>query len=334
MLDKLQQGWRQAGWLNYLLFPLSLVYGLLMLARRRCYQLGICKSVSLAVPLVVVGGITVGGSGKTPVVLSLVRYLQDQGLRPGVICRGYKGRSTFWPREVNGSTTAALVGDEAQLIYQLTGAAVVAGPDRVANGVCLIDKFGCNVLISDDGFQRHALQRDLDIVVLDGQTGYGNGWCLPAGPLREFRGQIERADMALVNGAGQELCIEGTQAGRMSMRIVEAYNLSDGARKPLSEFVGESVHAVAGVGNPARFFRQLERLGMDVAPHPFPDHHSFVESELVFGDDSPVLMTEKDAVKCRDMTIKNRLWAVPAITQIDQRVFDRIDRLVARPQAS
>ena len=329
MLDKLQQGWRQAGWLNYLLFPLSLVYGLLMLARRRCYQLGICKSVSLAVPLVVVGGITVGGSGKTPVVLSLVRYLQDQGLRPGVICRGYKGRSTFWPREVNGSTTAALVGDEARLIYQLTGVAVVAGPDRVANGVCLIDKFGCNVLISDDGFQRHALQRDLDIVVLDGQAGYGNGWCLPAGPLREFRSQVERADIVLVNGAGQELYIKGPQAGRMSMRVAEAYNLSDGARKPLSEFVGESVHAVAGVGNPARFFRQLERLGMDVAPHPFPDHHPFVESDLVFGDDSPVLMTEKDAVKCRHMTIKNRLWAVPAITHIDRRVFDRIDRLIA-----
>lgn len=330
MLDKLQQGWRQAGWLNYLLFPLSLVYGLLMLARRYCYQLGVFKRISLAVPVIVVGGVTVGGSGKTPVVLSLVRHFQDKGFCPGVVCKGYKGHSPFWPREVNDSTTAALVGDEAQLIYELTGAPVVAGPERVRNGVCLIDKFGCNILFSDDGFQHHALERDLDILVLDGQVGYGNGWCLPAGPLREFRSQVKRADIVLVNGAGKEFRFEGPNSSRMSMRISEAYNLSGGTRKRLSEFTGEPVHGVAGVGNPTRFFRQLEELGIDLVRHPFPDHHQFEESDLDFGDDGFILMTEKDAIKCRNMTIANKLWAIPAITEIDQRVFGRIDQLISK----
>ena len=329
MLDKLQQGWRLAGWLNYLLFPLSLVYGLLMLARRHCYRLGVFKRISLAVPVIVVGGVTVGGSGKTPVVLSLIRHFQDKGFRPGVVCKGYKGHSPFWPREVNDSTTAALVGDEAQLIYELTGAPVVAGPERARNGVCLIDKFGCNILLSDDGFQHHALERDLDILVLDGQAGYGNGWCLPAGPLREFRSQIKRADIVLVNGTNEKFRFEEPDASRMSVRISEAYNLSGGIRKQLSEFTGEPVHGVAGVGNPVRFFRQLEQLGIDLARHPFPDHHQFEESDLDFGDDGLILMTEKDAIKCRDMTITNKLWAIPAITEIDQRVFDQIDQLIS-----
>ncbi len=328
ILDKAQRGWGRAGWLNVLLLPLSLVYGLLMMARRRCYRLGVFRRISLAVPVIVVGGMTVGGSGKTPAVLSLVRYLQDRGLRPGVICKGYKGHSPFWPREVNDSTTATLVGDEAQLIYELTGAAVVAGPQRARNGIYLIDKFGCNVLISDDGFQHHALERDLDIVVLDAESVYGNNWCLPGGPLREFRGQIKWADIVLVNGVNEGPRLAGTRAGRMSMTIAEAYNLSDGARKPLSEFIGAPVHGVAGTGNPARFFRQLEQLGINVVRHPFPNHHPFVESDFAFSGDGLVLMTEKDAIKCRDMTIGNRLWAIPAVTEIDQWVFERIDRLV------
>ncbi len=329
MLNKLQQGWRQANWLNRLLLPLSVVYGLLMLARRQCYRIGICKQISLVTPVIVVGGVTVGGSGKTPVVLALVRYLRDQGLSPGVICKGYKGCSTFWPREVNESTTAALVGDEAQLIYELTGVPVVAGPERVRNGIYLIDKFGCNVLLSDDGFQHHALQRDLDIVVLDGQGGYGNGWCLPAGPLREFSSQIRRADIVLVNGADDEIRFAGARAKRMSMILSEAYNLADGDRKPLSEFAGGPVHGVAGVGNPIRFFRQLEQLGLDVIRHAFPDHHPFEESDLDFGDDGWILMTEKDAIKCRDMAIKNKLWAIPATVEMDPNVFDRIDQLIS-----
>ena len=329
MLDKLQQGWQRPGWLNYLLLPLSLVYGLLMLARRQCYRLGVFKRISLAVPVIVIGGVTVGGSGKTPVVLSLVRYFQDKGFRPGVICKGYKGNSPFWPREVNDSTTATLVGDEAQLIYELTGVAVVAGPERVRNGVCLIDKFGCDILFSDDGFQHHALERDLDILALDGQAGYGNGWCLPAGPLREFRSQTRRADIVLVNGASEQRRFEIPDASRMSVRISEAYNLAGGIRKQLSEFTGEPVHGVAGVGNPTRFFRQLEQFGIDLVRHPFPDHHQFEESDLEFGDDGIILMTEKDAVKCRDMTIANNLWAVPAITEIDARVFDQIDQLIS-----
>ena len=329
MRDKLQQGWQRAGWLNYLLFPLSLVYGLLMLARMHCYRLGVFKRISLAVPVIVVGGVTVGGSGKTPVALSLVRHFQDKGFRPGVVCKGYKGHSPFWPREVNDSTTAALVGDEAQLIYELTGAPVVAGPERARNGVWLIDKFDCNILFSDDGFQHHALERDLDILVLDGQAGYGNGWCLPAGPLREFRSQIKRADVVLVNGANEESRFEGLDASRMSVRISEAYNLSGGIWKQLSEFTGEPVHGVAGVGNPARFFRQLEQIGIDLVRHPFPDHHQFEESDLDFGDGRLILMTEKDAIKCRDMTIANKLWAIPAIIEIDQCVFDRINQLIS-----
>ena len=316
-----------------------MLYGIAMLIRLGCYRLGILKSISMSVPVVVVGGLSVGGSGKTPVVLALIKRFQDQGRRPGVISRGYKGCSEFWPRQVGDNTTAQIVGDEPQLIFELTRAAVVVGPDRPSNGVQLIDKLNCDVLISDDGFAHHRLKRDVDIVVIDGQLGYGNGWCLPAGPLREFPSQLRRADIVLVNSiaetsAEKTLMPPKLQTSMVTVKLFDAYNLNDGSRKMLTEFANNTVHAVAGLGNPARFFQQLRQLGLDVIEHPFPDHHKYSESDLGFAEGSVILMTEKDGIKCRDMSIAKNLWAVPATLEMDDQVFEQIDRIIEDRQST
>lgn len=344
MLDKLQQGWRQARLLNYLLLPISWCYVLVVKLRQGCYRMGICQSSALPVPVIVVGNISVGGSGKSPLVMALVDHLKAKGFTPGVISRGYGGKSAFWPREVNRTTCTQLVGDEPQLIFERCDVAVVAGPNRVRNGYYLIDKMNCNILISDDGYQHFALQRDIDIAVIDGQYGFGNGWCLPAGPLREPISAFKRADIVVFNGQVTELSVGQATAEWLhdipsdcmtccaTMELQEARNLLDNRRLKLSEFARNPVHVVAGIGNPSRFFSQLEKVGIHIIPHVFPDHHQFSEQDLSFADDSDVLMTEKDGIKCRSVVTKKakNIWVVPAHLRVDETLYQRIDDLLAQ----
>lgn len=332
MLDKLQQGWRRPRLLNYLLVPISWCYILLVKLRHGCYRAGMFKSSALPRPVIVVGNISIGGSGKSPLVMALVNHLKEKGFKPGVISRGYGAKSAFFPRAVDQTTCAEIVGDEPQLIFERCDVPVVVGPDRVRNGYCLIDDGNCNVLISDDGYQHFALKRTLDIVVVDGQYGFGNGWCLPAGPLREPISALKRAAIVVVNGTLTTELRRRIPADCavycMAMALQEAYNLMDNRRRALSEFSNNSVHAVAGIGNPLRFFSQLEKSGIDIMPKVFPDHHEFTEDDLLFTDNQEVLMTEKDGIKCRTLSVAKNIWVVPAKLRVDEAFYRQVESVI------
>ena len=323
-----QRGWRHPGSLNRLLYPLSLLYTGLMSARRRGYELGLLRRRQLPVPVVVVGNISVGGVGKTPLVMALVECLKGRGMNPGVIARGYRGRSGFWPREVAQGVDAGEVGDEPVLIFRRCRVPVAVGPNRLQSARLLLDRHGCDIILSDDGFQHLALARDLDIVVVDGEGRFGNGWCLPAGPLREPPAALARADLIVVNG------VAGEGEFAMTTHAEHAVSLDGAQTRALSAFAGQTAHAIAGIGNPGRFFRQLEAHGIRVVPHAHPDHHRFTPTDLGFHDHELLLMTEKDAVKCEALIspAAGRCWAVPLGVTLDPGLLPAVlDRLPAVP---
>lgn len=313
-----------------LLAPLGLVFASLAAARRLAYRRGWFRPVRLAVPVVVVGNIFVGGTGKTPLVAWLVQRLQAQGYRPGILVRGYGGRSPRWPVLVDAGSDPRLVGDEAVLLARRTGVPVAAGPDRPAAGRRLIEQ-GCDVLVSDDGLQHHRLARDVELVVLDGARGLGSGRCLPAGPLREPPRRLADVDLVLCNGAAVGDC-------------TDTFELMPGPLVPLlsgdpvdpTDWRGRAVHAVAGIGNPQRFFDALAAQGLQPIPHPFPDHHPYGPADLAFGDGLPILMTEKDAVKVRSFA-PQRCWYQPVTAALapatEARVMDILARRLGRQPA-
>ena len=258
----------------------------------------------MSLPVVVIGNLSVGGTGKTPLVCWLVARLADLGFKPGVVTRGYGGSATS-VRLVEASDDPGVVGDEAILLARRSGVPVAVGRDRPAAAQLLVNA-GRDVIVSDDGLQHYALARDCEIVVIDGDRLFGNGWLLPAGPLREIRARLADADAVVVNG-GRALL-----DGALSMRLEakHALRLAGGAVKPLDEFAGHAVHAVAGIGNPERFFNMLRARGIEVIGHPLPDHARPQASDISFGDGRAVLMTEKDAVKCGPMAGPQH-WYVP-----------------------
>ena len=294
-----------------LLWPLSLLFGLATRVRRWCYQHGLRHSTAVAAPLIVVGNITVGGAGKTPLVARLVDLLREAGYQPGVISRGYGGQSKQWPQPVMADSDPRQVGDEPVLLARRCHCPVVVGPDRVAAAQTLLDTYRCNVILSDDGLQHYRLRRDLEIAVVDGFRRLGNGACLPAGPLREPPSRLREVNFVVGNGVargGEYL---------MSLRGDTAINLADPCvSAALSGFRHGTVHAVAGIGDPGRFFDHLRRIRLRLLEHPFPDHHAFRPEDLRFLQDLPVLMTEKDAVKCRAFAPEG-CWYVPVTAQLD-----------------
>ena len=333
MRDRLVQGWSGYGWFNVLMLPVSWVYQVLFWCNRQLYSLGLLATRSVPAPVIVVGGITAGGAGKTPLVIAIADYFKQQGRRPGIVSRGYGGKTGQGAVRVSHLTTARQVGDEPQLIHELTGLPVVVGPDRIESGRYLVQQCQCDLVINDDGFQRFSLARDVDIAVVDGQAGFGNGWCLPAGPLREKPAALKRADLVVVNGAPDDgLALPGN-VFEMSMELVDAYNLKSGQRRDIATFEGSPVHAVAGLGNPERFFRQLEQQAIPITRHAFFDHHRFEETDLVFDDSLPVLMTEKDGIKCRNMTAAKLIWVISARASLDPGFFTGLEQLLeSRPQ--
>lgn len=288
-----QRIWQRRGIANLLLYPLSLVYIFGISMRRYAYKLGLRKPQRLAVPVVVVGNLSVGGVGKTPLVIALVEYLKHHGRKPGVIARGYRGISKHWPREVEATSDAVEVGDEPVLLFRRCEVPVVADPLRVRGARLLVEKHNCDIIVSDDGFQHFGLHRDLDIVVLDGARRLKNGWCLPAGPLRELPQALTRADMVVTQGTAQS----GEYA--MQTRIRTAVLLDGSEIQDLKQFAGQTVHAVTGIGNPTRFFQQLRAYDIQLITHQYPDHHRFCAADFAaIGAFDALLMTEKDAVKC------------------------------------
>ncbi|QTF94129.1 tetraacyldisaccharide 4'-kinase [Halomonas sp. BM-2019] len=286
------------------LWPLEALYRVAVARRRAAFAAGRRSAWRAPVPVIVVGNLTLGGTGKSPLVAWLVRHLAAQGWRPGILSRGYGGRSQAYPLRVDDHTPAAQCGDEPRMLADQTGVPVVADPDRPRGARRLLAE-GCDILISDDGLQHLALARDLELVVVDGARGFGNGRCLPAGPLREPLSRLASVDAVVINGAAVNgVARVAPPPGAFAMELApQAWRRLDSAeRQPLAPlpFAG-AVHAVAGIGRPARFFETLAGLGVEAIPHPFGDHHAFRAEELAFGDGRPLVMTAKDAVKCRGL---------------------------------
>ncbi len=289
----IERHWYRDSLVSTLLLPLSWLYCLLVLLRRALYRLGVLRRVRVPAPVIVVGNLTVGGSGKTPLVIWLAKFLRDAGYRPGIVTRGYGGQATSWPQDVKPDSDPEAAGDEPVLLAREAGCPVVADPDRVRAAERLVHRHGCNLIVSDDGLQHYRLARDFEIAVIDGARRFGNGRCLPAGPLREPLRRLDEVQARVVlgeAGAGEwGLVLEAREFHRL-----EAPEVTAGADR----FHGQPLHAVAGIGHPARFFGQLRGLGLEIVEHPFPDHHRFRETDFAFGDAHDVIMTAKDAVKC------------------------------------
>lgn len=289
--------------LHLLLLPLSGVFVLLRGLRRLAYRLGLLKTVRLPVPVVVVGNITVGGSGKTPLVIWLAGMLREAGWHPGVISRGYGG-SAHGPCAVGPDSDPRLVGDEPLLIARAGGVPVSVGRRRADAGRALLaDDPRVEVLLSDDGLQHYALARDVEIAVVDGARRFGNGWPLPAGPLREPLSRLREVDAVVINGGEREAAAEGVPQFAMALRPGLFRRLGEpGVTRAAADFRGREVHAVAGIGDPQRFFDTLDTLGIRATPHPFPDHHAYARADLPTGT---IIMTGKDAAKCEGFALRD-----------------------------
>ena len=314
-MERLQHYWYRLSPLHLLLYPVSLVFRSLAAARRLLYRSRVLASVKLPVPVVVVGNISVGGTGKTPLTLWLAQQLIDNGWHPGIVSRGYTKATghNSTPHEVSTEDAADQVGDEPLLMAQRALCPVWIGRDRPAAALALLQAHPeCDIVLSDDGLQHYRLRRDVEIAVVDGARRFGNGLLLPAGPLREPVSRLRTVDAVVVNG-GQ---VSGTEFA-MSLQGSLFYNLLNPAMVvSASEFAGQNLHAIAGIGHPRRFFAQLEHLGLNAQQHAFPDHHRYSAADVAFEYADAVLMTEKDAVKCAAFATE-KCWVLRVDAQID-----------------
>ncbi|MCF6300078.1 MAG: tetraacyldisaccharide 4'-kinase, partial [Proteobacteria bacterium] len=260
-------------------------------------------------------------------VVWLVNLLQKAGYQPGIVLRGYGGKAKRWPQQVRPDSDPAMVGDEPVMLAQRCACPIIAAPDRVAAAKALLDHSNCNLIITDDGLQHYRLKRDVEIVVVDGERRFGNGHCLPAGPLREPRSRLDEVDFVIANG------LAGCNEFAMSLEPAGLKSLENEALLQSFEgLAGQRVHALAGIGNPQRFFQLLRNLGLEVIEHSFPDHHDYQMQDLDFSDSLPILMTEKDAVKCRRFA-NRKMWYVPVNARLPEslalRLLARLKKLAS-----
>jgi tetraacyldisaccharide 4'-kinase len=308
--------------------PLAWVFWLLSSLRRAAYESGIVRSVRLPVPVVVAGNITVGGTGKTPFVIWLAGELKTRGFKPGIVTRGY-GVAAKAPRLVMADDDARRAGDEAVLLARRSGVPVATGRDRVAAAELLSSKHPIDVILSDDGLQHHRLARRYEIALLDGSRGLGNGWLLPAGPLRETESRLDSVDQVVIKLTPGS-SFTWPDAVRMRLKADTAVSFKDGSRVPLASFAGQSVHAVAAIGNPGQFFDTLRMAGLKVDGRPLADHAVLIQADIGFGDGQPVFMTEKDAVKCAGLDLACH-WYLEAAAEFDAAETARIlDGIIAK----
>lgn len=313
--------WLQKQWTTYtpwhlLLLPLAAIFNLLSSFRRYLYQFKLLKSHKLPVPVIVVGNINIGGTGKTPLVIWLAQQLMVAGYKPGIISRGYGGNA-HQPMYVDKSADARVVGDEPVLIAMRTDCPVFVCADRVSAGQKLLEKFpACNVLMSDDGLQHYRMRRDVEIVVYDADKAFGNGMLLPAGPLRETVARLKTVDAVVCNGEAQVHTVS-QNAFLMRMHADFFYNLlQPSSTLGASAFSGKKVMAVAGIGNPQRFFNQLKQMGLQFQQRAFADHYAFTANDFADVDADIVVMTEKDAVKCKAFASDN-FWVLPVKAEVE-----------------
>ena len=314
----------QAGWwlwsinpLSLILWPLSLVFCLLVLMRRACYSKGLFERVKLSIPVIVVGNITVGGTGKSPLVHALVRLLTDRGYRVGILSRGYKSDHEQQVTLLSHGETSERAGDEANMLSELCACPMAIGADRVTAAFQLLRQFPeLQLLISDDGLQHYALARDIEIIVQRKQA-FGNGFCLPAGPLREPLSRLRQCDLVLDRD---------TQDSKEQLGA--CWNLNNPQQhRALPEFAGQKIYALAGIGFPESYFERLRAAGLDIEAHAFPDHYAYQPADLDPFRDAPVLVTHKDAVKLRKFAADN-IWVVPLELTLSDDLQYRLLKLV------
>jgi tetraacyldisaccharide 4'-kinase len=278
----------------------------------------VIKTHRVPVPVIVVGNITAGGTGKTPAVIWLARELRARGFSPGIVSRGYGGSKSGSPMRVDADSSASVVGDEPVLLARRSACPVAVDANRVRAAEMLVDD-GVDVIVSDDGMQHYRLGRDCEICIIDGIRGLGNRRLLPAGPLRELPNRLEDVDQVLVNGPmqpGEDLTVAEQNAIEFDLVASEACRLNGSLTRLIERFAGTTVHAVAGIGNPGRFFDLLRAQGIQVIEHAYADHAPLSEEDLEFGDDFEVFMTEKDAVKL-GRRVKDKYWYIPVDLQMD-----------------
>lgn len=314
----IERHWQGITPVSLLLYPLSLVFRAAVAVRRAAYRAGILATTRLPVPVIVVGSIAVGGSGKTPLVLWLAAFLRERGRRPGIVSRGYGGTASG-PAPVPAHGDPRRYGDEPVLLAQRSGCPVWIGADRAAAGQALLAAHpDCDVIVSDDGLQHYRLARDIEIVVL--YTGSGrNSWLLPAGPLREPAARVTEADAIVIHESPPAAPLFSSDPPAFSMTLEGGlfHNLlNPAATAGADRFRHRNVHAIAGIAHPGRFFQHLEGMGLAFTAHPFPDHHPFTASELELAGADAVLMTEKDAVKCQPYA-DERHWALRVEARVD-----------------
>jgi tetraacyldisaccharide 4'-kinase len=313
LIDTLESAWYGEGRTPWWTWPLAALNGGVVRLRSALYRTGWLRSVRLPVPIIVIGNLSVGGTGKTPLTIVVVDALRARGHRPGVVSRGYGGRQRE-PLLLDDTPDPTQVGDEPCLIHA-SGVPVAVGRDRPAAAQLLLDA-GCDVLVADDGLQHYRLARDVEICVIDGVRRFGNGRLLPTGPLREPMSRLQRTDLRVCNGGIAE-------AGEYPMQLGggDVVALDSGSIQKLADFCGRRVHAVAAIGHPRRFFDSLRAAGIEPVEHAFPDHHDFVRTDLDFADGLPVLMTDKDAVKCLRFAQPD-WWRVPVRAELPSAFFD------------
>lgn len=325
--------WSGTSRLYWLLIPLAMLYGLITAVIRYSYRAGWHRVWRAPIPVTVVGNLTAGGNGKTPLVVWLVEQLQRQGYRVGVVSRGYGGKAERYPLVVDASVSTVQAGDEPVLIYQRTGAAVAVSPVRRDAIEALLARQPLDVIVTDDGLQHYALARDIEIVVVDGERRFGNSWWLPAGPMRERADRLRSVDAIVVNGGA-------SQSGEIAMHLQpgDAINLLTGETCPVATLTGSV--AMAGIGHPPRFFATLRAQGVNVVREvTFADHQTYLQEviqALTEDNQQPLLMTEKDAVKCLAFAQAN-WWYLPVDAQLAEPgaslLLDKITSLLPSPRA-
>ena len=330
----LERAWHErAGWL-ILLWPVSVLFQALT-AIRRAVQQSKQRPAYITAPLIVIGNISLGGTGKTPLLITLSQELQKQGFKPGIISRGYGGDAPSYPFAVNIDSDVSQSGDEAFLIAEKTGCPVYVDPDRSAALQALLLHEDVDVVLSDDGLQHYNLYRDLEIVVVDGQRLFSNGFCLPAGPLRESMNRLKEAQHIVVNGEPAREILQLAGAIKMQLEPRSLVNMVSGEKRPFAGApfnMGSRLQAVSALGNPQRFYALLERLPYQVEIFSFPDHHRFTADDFEQeGIDmhQPVVMTEKDAVKCRQFA-KNNFWYLSVEVNLESQFFERLTEDIRR----
>ncbi len=318
---QLTRHWEHFGLVNLALSPLSALFAGAVWLRRYSYQRGWLRRWRSPVPVIIVGNITAGGSGKTPLVLWLAHHLQTRGYRPGLVSRGYRARHTDWPQQVSADSDPYQFGDEPVLLAQQSGCPVCIGPDRAAAVRTLLAAHPCDIILADDGLQHYALARDIEIAVI-GAQGLGNRWLLPAGPLREPASRLQQVDLVIHNHPT-------TTGHQMHWRdpVLSHVHRHDIAPRPLAQLHGQHVHAVAGIAYPEHFFALLRAHGLILHTHPFPDHHPYTPDDLHFSPPLPILMTRKDAVKCQHHALPDA-WVVDRTLQPDAAFITALHHLL------